>query len=150
MNAEICFYRETEGDYDVITGEGDEGGVAVFWRGNARVQHLRAPRTFEAQEQPEATRFFRFQIDPGERAESLPFMPEGVKARVIHGGRDSHLESLVFVTNSAINSSHMAVRTVELESNMKFVDWQWNPDGPSYGLFPSDGLYPAFTLFPIQ
>lgn len=150
MNAEVCFYREVEGaPYDPISGTGGDAGIAVFWRGKARVQHLRAPREFAEAYQAEATRFFRFQIDPSEPGNSLPKLPSGVKARVIEGGRDSDLESLVFVTNSGINSSHMAVRTVELSSNMTFIDWQWSPDGPSFGLFPSDGLYPSFNLFPI-
>lgn len=151
MNAEICFYREVEATepYNPITGEGGDEGIAVFWRGKARVQHLRAPREFATAYQAEATRFFRFQIDPSEPGNSLPFLPQGVKARVIAGGRDSDLESLAFVTVSAINSSHMAVRTVELSSNMTPVAWQWNPDAPSAGLFPSDGLYPSYNLYPI-
>ena len=46
-------------------------------------------------------------------------------------GRDSSLESLSFTVNSAINSSHMAVRTVELASNMIPIAWAWkvNEDG---------------------
>lgn len=149
MNAEVCFYREVEAaPYDPITGSGGDRGVAVFWRGRARVQHLRAPREFAESYQAESTRFFRFQVDPSEPGNSLPFLPFGVKARVLAGGRDSDLESLVFVTTSAINSSHMAVRTVELSTNMTPIDWQWSPDGPQLGLYPSDGLYPSSTLFP--
>lgn len=153
MNADICFYREVSASdpYNPVTGTGGDEGIAVFWRGKARVQHLRAPREFATAYQAETTRFFRFQIDPIDtwNGDSLPFLPAGVKARVVTGGRDSDLESLVFVANSAINSSHMAVRTVELSSNMNKFDWQWSPDGPGQGLYPSLGLFPAFTLFPI-
>ena len=134
MNAEVCFYEETEPatPYNPVTGEGGATGIRIIWRGHARVQHLRAPREFATTYQAEATRFFRFQIDPNETwdGSSVPFLPQGVKARVIAGGRDSDLESLAFVTTSAINSSHMAVRTVELSSNMTSVAWQWNPDSP--------------------
>lgn len=152
MKAEVCFYREQPGTntYNPITGTGHDGGIAVFWRGKARVQHMRAPREFATPYQAESTRFFRFQLDPSEPGNGVPYLPQGVKARVIAGGRDSDLESLAFVTVSAINSSNMAVRTVELSANMKApVDWQWSPDAPSLGLFPSDGLYPSFNLFPI-
>ena len=153
MNAEVCFYREIEPDedkrYNPVTGEGDDAGIAVFWRGKARVQHMRAPREFKTDYQAGASHYFRFQLDPAESGNSLPFLPSGVKARVIDGGRDSSLESLVYVTNSAINSSHMAVRTVELKSNMTPIVWQWNPDGPNEGLFPSSGLFPSYTLFPL-
>lgn len=153
MNADICFYREIAPDepYNPVTGQGGDGGIAVYWRGKARVQHLRAPREFSTGYQAEATRFFRFQVDPIDtwNGNSLPFLPQGVKARVLAGGRDSHLESLAFVANSAINSSHMAVRTVELSSNMTPVEWQWTPDVPPTDLFPSDGLYPSYALYPI-
>lgn len=151
MNAEICFYREMTPTipYNPITGEGGSDGIAVFWRGRARVQHVRAPREFATAYQAETSQQFIFQIDPTEPGNGVPFLPSGVKARVLAGGRDSDLESLAFVTSSAINSSHMAVRTVKCSTNMEFIDWQWNPDGPDEGIFPSDGLYPSFTLYPL-
>lgn len=152
MKAEVCFYREQTGfeEYDPITGTGGDGGIAVFWRGKARVQHMRAPREFSTSYQAESTRFFRFQLDPAEPGNSVPFMPQGVKARVLAGGRDSHLESLAFVVISAINSSNMAVRSIELSTNMRVVDWPWNPFEESEGLFPSDGVFPSFNLYPIR
>ena len=124
MNAEVCFYEEVPGTpYNPVTGTGGSTEIDVLWRGKARVQHIRSPREFNTQYQAGSTRFFRFQLDP---ADSPPQIPFGAKARVLDGGRDADLESLVYIVNSAINSSHMAVRTVELSSNMEFVTWTWS------------------------
>lgn len=128
MNAEVCFYREVDPEpgeaYNPVTGEGGSTEIDILWRGKARVQQLRSPREFQTQYQAEATRFFRYQLDPADNPPQIPF---GVKSRVLNGARDKDLESLVLVTNSGINSSHMAVRTIELSSNMEFVIWDWLP-----------------------
>lgn len=124
MNAEVCFYDTDESvPYDPETGEGGPT-IQILWRGKARVQQLRTPREFASEYQVSSTRAFRYQLDPGD---SLPDLYQGVKSRVLAGGRDTGLESLVFVVTSAINSSHMAVRTVELQSNMKSITWTWEP-----------------------
>lgn len=133
MNAKVCFYEATEGanPYDPITGEGDEFGINILWWGKARVQQLRAPQTFATDYQASASKAFRFQLD---REDGVPFLPQGVKARVLDAGvpgaeamtpGDSDLERLAYVVNSAINASHQAVKTVELTANMKAVTWDW-------------------------
>lgn len=129
MNAKVCFYEATDDDYDPITGTGGQG-IRVIWAGKARVQHLRAPRQFQDGVQVQVDRSFRFQLDPGD---SVPHLYGGVKARVLDGGRDSSLETLAYVVDSAINSSHMAVRTIELKSNLKPVTWKWSWD-PDIGV----------------
>lgn len=139
MNARVCFYKEgDDGDYDPITGEGDEGNISLLWVGAARIQHLRSPSTFATDYQAGASRAFRFQVS---KDGGLPFLPEGVKARVLDAGisgavidmegGDAHLEQLGFVVNSAINASHYAVKTIELTANMRPVEWPWvvNPSG---------------------
>lgn len=153
MNADVCFYREvsTGPKYNPVTGTGGNNGIAVFWRGKARVQHVRAPQEFEVGYQEGTSQNYLWQLDPDEPGNSVPFLPSGVKARVIAGGRNSKLESLAFVVTSDINSSHMAVNTVKLQSNMKPIEeWLWNPDGTPLGLFPAEGLFPSFKLFPLK
>lgn len=137
MNARVCFYEtdDTGSDYDPITGLGKEFIVKPIWVGLARVQHLRAPSTFATEYQAGASRAFRFQVD---KDGGLPFLSEGVKARVLDAGvsgplidmgsGDADLEKLVYVTNSAINASHQAVKTIELTSNMRQVAWSWTLD----------------------
>lgn len=124
MNAEVCFYDSVDIPYDPITGAGGPT-VQVLWRGKARVQQLRTPQEFQTDYQASSSRPFRFQLDP---RDSVPELYFGVKARVLDGGRDSGLESLVYIVNSAINSSHMAVRTVELITNMRPQEWDWTPE----------------------
>lgn len=145
MNGEVCFYKDGSDDYDPVTGIGGEGIPEIIWQGKARIQQLRAPREFVVPYSAGSTRYFRFQIDPDDKP---PFFPQGTKARVLFGGRDPDLELLAYTVNSAINSSHMAVRTVELAANMDAVKWDWTPI-PSNGLFPSLMLYPSTTIFPI-
>lgn len=124
MNAEVCFYEITGDDYIDATGTGG-AQVRLIWRGKARVQQLRAPREASTEYQASDSRSFRFQLDP---RDSLPTLYSGAKARVIAGGRDADLETLALVVDSAINSSHMAVRTVELTANMRPAKWAWDPD----------------------
>lgn len=128
MNAEVCFYRVIEGtdDYPEINQPGTPGGVEVTWRGKARVQHLRAPRADSTEYQASDSRSFRFQLDP---RDNPPQLYSGNLARVIDGGRDASLLTYSFVVDSAVNSSHMSVRTVELTSDMRPMDWRWDPDG---------------------
>lgn len=123
MNAEVCFFKTIEEDYDPVAGTGGVS-VEVLWRGKARVQQLRTPQEFATDYQANSSRPFRFQLDP---RDSVPTMYHGVNARVLDGGRDPDLETLVYVVNSAINSSHKAVRTVELVSNMRPQIWDWTP-----------------------
>lgn len=124
MNAEVCFYEVTNDDFDDATDAGG-AGIRLLWRGRARVQQLRAPREASSEFQQSDSRAFRFQLDP---RDSVPLLYSGAKARVIAGGRDPGLEALAYVTDSAINSSHMAVRTVELTANMRPAKWTWEPD----------------------
>lgn len=124
MNAKVCFYEADSDDYDWRTGSGGIG-IRILWSGKARVQHLRAPHQFSTGYETGSDRAFRFQLDPGD---SVPNLYEGFKARVIDGGRDSGLETLAYVVDSAINSSHMAVRTVELKANMRPMEWNWRLD----------------------
>lgn len=145
MNADVCFYVEsgvTE-PYDPITGEGGATGITVIWRGKARVQHLGQPSQFQNSYQANANHMFRFQLDPADNPPEVYF---GLKARVLDGGRDQSLIQYAMVVNGAVNSSHMAVRTVELESTMEPADWEWDPDDwvlPSVSLFPATNLYPS-------
>lgn len=137
MNARVCFYEAdySGSNYDPITGNGREFVIKSLWSGLARVQHLRAPSTFATDYQTGANRAFRFQV--GKDA-GLPFLSEGVKARVIDAGvpsalidmgdGDADLERLSFVTNSSINASHYAVKTVELTSTMRPEKWTWTLD----------------------
>lgn len=146
MNGTVCFYEEIVAvPYDPITGNGGEVGVDILWSGKARIQQIRSPRQFDTEYQADASRYFRFQLDPEDNPPQIPF---GTKARVLDGGRDADLQSLIYVTNSAINSSHMAVRTVELVSNMDFVTWEWNPAIPArpYGLAADAITDSGFTL----
>lgn len=140
MNAEICFY-ETEDDRDDITGTGSVLST-IIWQGKARVQHLRAPRESGTEYQANDVRSFRFQLDP---EDDPPFVYSGAKARVLNGGRDKILETLGFVVDSGVNSSHMAVRTIELKANMRPVEWGW---GPGHPIFPANLLYPSDFLYP--
>lgn len=147
MNAEVCFYDSAEGPdgpYDPITGVGGMV-IRVLWRGKARVQQLRSPREFETEYQASANRSFRFQLDP---RDSVPDLYQGVKARVLAGGRDPGLESLAYVVNSAINSSHKAVRTVELTATMRKTPWDWNPSPVAPLIFPAFDRFPDTDLFP--
>lgn len=149
MNAKVCFYQERPATvpYDPITGDGGEDGIDIIWSGKARVQQLRTPREFTTPYQASASRNFRFQLDPDD---SVPWLYEGVKARVTDGGRDDALTSYLFVVNSAINSSHEAVRTIELNSNMRPTVWSWGPPPePSENpVFPAMMLFPSEELFP--
>lgn len=124
MTARVCFYEE--GDvtpYDPVTGTGGSTEIDVIHSGKARVQHLRSPRDANTDYQANRSRQFRWQLDPDDGwPDEIPF---GTKGRVLDGARDKALEGLVFVVDSAINSSDMAVRTVDLTSDMRFVEWDW-------------------------
>lgn len=126
MNAQVCFYEEIAGesDYDPITGTGGSASINVIWEGKARVQHLGQPSQFNTSYNTSANHMFRFQLDPSDAPPETYF---GVKARVLNGGRDAGLENYVYIVNGAVNSSHMAVRTVELESTLEPVTWDWEP-----------------------
>ena len=138
QNARVCFYKDDgEGDADPLTGTGTDGGIEIIWAGAARVQQLRSPRQFATDYQAGSNRAFRFQLD---KEAGVPFLPEGVKARVLNAGvsgdgemdpGDVHLELLSYVVDSAINGSHQAVKTVELTATMRPVEWTWdvNEDG---------------------
>lgn len=138
MNARVCFYEGDGGaGVDPLTGEGSESGINVIWSGAARVQQLRTARQFTTQYEEGSVRPFRFQLGKGA---GLPFLPQGVKARVIDAGvsgsgemgpGDTHLELLAYVVDFAVNASHQAVKTVELHANMRAVEWTWalNADG---------------------
>lgn len=115
MNAEVAFYTQVTIPFDPRTGTPPTTEVTVLWRGKARVQQLRTPREIPAAYHLDATRAFRFQLDP---LDDPPFFDQGVLARVISGGRDADLTKLQFRVNSSINSSHMAVRTIELTADM--------------------------------
>lgn len=127
MNAEVCFYEESVAAeaYDPITGEGGSEEITVIWRGKARVQHLAQPSIFENAYAAGANHMFRFQLDPADNPPEIYF---GLKARVLDGGRDESLTNYAMVVNSGVNSSHMAVRTVELETTLEPIAWSWNPD----------------------
>lgn len=138
MNARVCFYsveEDTDDPYDPITGEGQEFSINILWSGLARVQHLRSPSTFASEYQAGANRAFRFQVG---KNKGLPFLSEGVKARVLSAGvsgplidmgsGDADLEKLAYVVNSAINASHQAVKTIELLATMREVVWTWTLD----------------------
>lgn len=128
MGARVCFYKDDgKGDLDPLTGSGSEGGIELIWVGPARAQQLRAPHKFSTEYQAGSSRSFRFQMD---KDGGVPFLPQGVKGRVLSAGvqGDVSLERLVYSVDSAINSSTQAVRTVELTSNMRGVDWEWDVD----------------------
>lgn len=126
MTGEVCFYRVVGGKDDLpeIGQPGTPATVEVIWRGKARVQHLRAPRRDSTEYQASDSRSFRFQLDP---ADNPPVVYAGTKARVISGGRDASLETYGYQVESAVNSTQMAVRTVELTADMRPVKWGWTP-----------------------
>ena len=115
MNAEVVFYTQVTVPFDPRTRTPPTTEVTVLWRGKARVQQLRTPREIPAQYDDTATRNFRFQLDP---LDEPPFFDHGTLARVVSGGRDADLPKLQMRVNSSINSSHMAVRTIELSADM--------------------------------
>lgn len=122
MNAEVCFYKVIGGTYNEVTNTGTPGSVETLWRGKARVQHLRTARDASTNVQRDDSRAFRFQLDPDDNP---PPLYSGTKARVINGGRDPQLALYAYSVDSAVNSSHMAVRTVELTANMRPANWSW-------------------------
>lgn len=126
MNAEVCFYRVVGGKDDLpeIGKPGTPARVEVLWRGKARIQQLRAPRRDSTEYQASDSRSFRFQLDP---EDNPPVVYAGTKARVLDGGRDSSLENYSYQVESGVNSSHMAVRTIELTADMKPTTWGWMP-----------------------
>ena len=144
MNAEVCFYEESDAAeaYDPITGEGGSTGINIIWRGKARVQHLGQPSQFDTLYSASTNHMFRFQLDPADNPPDVYF---GLKARVLDGGRDASLIEYAMIINSAVNSSHMAVRTIELESTMEPAGWDWHPDN---WVFPSETVFPATNLYP--
>lgn len=109
MNAWVVFYSS------VIDNATQTESISVIWEGKARVQHLREPRDASTVYEVSKLRRYRFQLDPDDEP---PFFPSGVTARVLDGGRNPDLELLVYVVDSAVNSSHRAVVTVELTTNM--------------------------------
>jgi len=144
MNADVCFYEESDATepYDPITGEGGATGINIIWRGKARVQHLAQPAQFQTAYSAGSNHYFRFQLDP---QDSPPEVYFGLKARVLDGGRDDSLTEYTMVVNSAVNSSHMAVRTIELRATMEPAGWDWHPDD---WVFPNETLFPATNLYP--
>ncbi|QDH48049.1 hypothetical protein LUPINE_41 [Microbacterium phage Lupine] len=124
MTAEVCFYRVVGGKDDLpeIGQPGSRAMVEVIWQGKARVQHLRAPRRDSTEYQASDSRSFRFQLDP---LDDPPALYAGTKARVLNGARDPQLETYSYHVESAVNSSDMAVRTVELTADMKPNTWGW-------------------------
>ena len=132
MNGEVCFYRVVGGtDHLPEIGQvGTPATVEVLWKGKARIQHLRAPRRDSTEYQASDSRSFRFQLDP---LDEPPVVYAGTKARVTNGGRDASLETYSYQVESAVNSSHMAVRTVELTADMRPHTWGWDPVWPISG-----------------
>lgn len=126
MNGQVCFYRIVGGKDDLpeIGQPGTPATVEVLWQGKARIQHLRAPRRDSTEYQASDSRSFRFQLDP---LDEPPVLYAGTKARVLDGGRDASLETYSYQVESAVNSSHMAVRTVELTADMRPTPWDWTP-----------------------
>jgi hypothetical protein len=131
MNAKVCIYEtdSSESDYDPITGSGIEFKVTPIFVGSARVQKLRTPNVFATEYQAGANVAFRMQVE----ANSIPrFISEGAKVRILnadqYGSGDNDLEKLIFVVNSAINSSHQAVKTIELTATMREIEWNWDID----------------------
>lgn len=125
MTGEVCFYRVVGGTDDLpeIGQPGTPATVEVLWRGKARIQHLRAPRRDSTEYQASDSRSFRFQLDP---EDNPPVVYAGTKARVLNGARDASLENYLYQVESAVNSSDMAVRTVELTADMRPNTWGWD------------------------
>lgn len=111
MTSTVMFYTDTVDDYGVPTEN-------PIWQGKARVQQLRTPNNIAESYGVSSVRSFRFQLDPNDNP---PFFNEGVKIRVIDGGRDPALELLSYVVNSSINSTNKAVRTVEARADLNSV-----------------------------
>lgn len=124
MTGTVCFYEITGGEDDLpeIGQPGTEAEVNILWTGKARIQHIRAPRNSPTEYQSGDSRAFRFQLDP---ADNPPQLYSGYLARVVDGARDSSLENYAYVVDSAVNSSQMAVRTVELTTDMRPTTWGW-------------------------
>lgn len=126
MTGEVCFYRVVGGKDNLpeIGQPGTPATVEVIWRGKARIQHIRAPRRDSTEYQASDSRSFRFQLDP---LDNIPPLYVGTKARVLNGARDETLETYSYMVESAVNSSDMAVRTVELTADMRPTTWGWTP-----------------------
>ena len=131
MKSYVCLFEEVSdpGDWDPRTG-GGEPTVNVIWKGKARVQHISTVRPFNGDYATGDTRNFLFQLDPDDNPPA--FIAHNSRWRVLHGGRDEALESLLFVADSAINSQDMAVRSVNLKATMRKVDWAWDEEVPEW------------------
>lgn len=126
MTGEVCFYRVVGGKDNLpeIGQPGTPATIEIIWRGKARIQPIRAPRRDSTEYQASDSRSFRFQMDP---LDEIPPLYAGTKARVLNGARDETLETYSYMVESAVNSSDMAVRTVELTADMRPTTWGWTP-----------------------
>lgn len=71
----------------------------------------------------------------------------GWQIRVLDGGRNPRLETMLFTVRSDIQGSNMASRTIECQVDPEaFAQWIDPADGPS--LLPSVMLYPSEDLLP--
>lgn len=135
---EVFDVTESEDPYDPETGEGGEPVETSLYTGLARVQQIRQPRDISTNTEWGTNRNFRFQLPYNE----LDVFSKGQRIRVLVSDRDASLENLIFVIQSAVNSDHRAVRTIEAVT-----------DGVSilsrFDLFPSDSLFPSEELYPV-
>jgi hypothetical protein len=94
-------------DTNTTTG-GTDPTVVIDWR-DARAQHIRLPLENNDGNGWSTKRRFRFQC---ELREGDPIVHKGMYVE-FRGGKDHTLEEFAFQVNSAVNSSHAALRTIE-------------------------------------
>lgn len=133
-------------DIDVRTGTATTNGNPVVARGRGRVIGTRAvtEATDGTVSDPTNIKPIRIQI-PRDMYDGR--IIRGWQIRVVDGGRNPRLESMVFVVRSDVQGGNMASRTVEcavdVEAYANWIDYALESIYPGPNLFPSNSLYPV-------
>lgn len=112
MNGAICIYDPPS--TTPVIGPVNVGDVGR----RARIQNMRIPRPTTNADEWEVNRAIRFQI---EILAGDPPLRKGMVVRVTDGGKDPSLVNFAFIIETAVNSSHAALRTIETISELAVV-----------------------------
>lgn len=98
-----------DGPYDVVTDTGGTKEFAVVWEGPARIieQHLGSSAPGKTAWATQRSFHFDIALTP-----DLPFFRQGLRIKVLNGGRDHTLEALSYTVQPSVNSSHALQRTI--------------------------------------